>query len=266
MKIYIVKLAQLALFFVIFAPGMVIGMETDVPKLPCDVNKLILTKVLRLVLDEVEDNRHQLYSRKKMNFYIPVYSRKKLNFFSGFLVKHVTGESLECYESANNIDYILTLIMAKTIGADPNTKSYKGNNILYLLASGSLQMKYPIEEDPEFKFLQMKIKILSKYNPDFNIKNRESQTIGHELVERYVGYGDELEIFDFIIFLQNLGMNLSIVKDNVGHTACDRGQDIFEQIKKSHADSDSVQVHLNEFSNIDKSNAILNQLKVKNNS
>ncbi len=55
MKKYSVQLASLVLFFAIFAPGIAIGMEKEIPSLPPDVRKIIANKTLRVILDEAEE-------------------------------------------------------------------------------------------------------------------------------------------------------------------------------------------------------------------
>ena len=193
MKKYIVSFVQLALFFAVFASGStVIGMEKDVPVLPSEVYNLILTKVLRLVLDEVEDNPQQLMSRKKLNFFSALFVR------SG----GVTGY----YESTNNIDYVLRLIAAKTIGADPNTKSYKGNNVLHLLVLEASQTEYQDAEDSEFKALKLKVELLSKYGLDLNTEDGKGNTITQALTEANVFH------LRLIFFLQELKMIQNIKK------------------------------------------------------
>ena len=221
MKKYIVPFAQLALFFVILTPGVVIGMETDIPKLPSEVNKLILTKVLRLVLDEVEDDPHQLTNRKRSFF------------FSSPLIKHMIG-TVECYESVNNIDYIIKLIKAKDIGVDPNTKSYKGNNALHLLVSEVLlQTKYLGETEFEYQWLHNKIALLSKYKIDFNAKNAKGDTIGHELIEQVLKAGcryikEEPENLNLMFFLADLGLDLTKINNNIGQTPIELGKALIE--------------------------------------
>ena len=232
---YRIKLASLALFFAIFASGVAVGMEIpsglggmaeeqenwlhtegrevlegSMPSLPSDVKKLILTQLLRLVLDEAEDNPSMLMSREK------------LNFFMGILAKYVTGGALESYTSTNNIDFIIKLIAA---GADPNVKSYKGNTVLHLLM--------PLEgmKDTEREFLLMKIKILLKYGLNLNAKNGAGNTVAHEFIQQYVKeyqYIREWKNLKLMSFLAHLGLNFTTIKNNIGQTPIELGQALIE--------------------------------------
>lgn len=252
MKRHIIPFAQLALLFVIFTSGVVIGMETDVSVLPPEINKLILTKVLRLVLDEVEDNPQQLMSRKK------------LNLLSGFFAKHITGGTSECYESTNNIDYILKLMRVKTIGADPNTKSYKGNNVLHLLILEFVKTQYQGGDRGErcdFKFLQSKIKPLLKYGLNLNAQNEVGNTVAHQLIALYAQdqKNSLYHVEQLIAFLQKLGMSITMAKNKDGHTAYETGQILNN--KREGIVFYTVETTLAIFLNQDKLNAIEAQQK-----
>src|SRR5437868_660753 len=75
MKKYNVQLAILVLFSALFAPGGVIGMDPtslyelrrtgkEVPSLPSDVQKIIASKMLRVILDEAEDKPEMLLEKQ----------------------------------------------------------------------------------------------------------------------------------------------------------------------------------------------------------
>jgi len=179
--------------------------------LPDDVLKIISNKLLRLILDDVEDSS-ELLSRGKMGYmdtFINIFIDKRPQY----------------HESSNNIDFIIKLIRAKNIGADPNTKNYKGKTILYLLIKEFLITDYLGIEDSEYQLLLDKINLLHKYYSNSQIKNHEGNTIAHLLISNWVNenYSGSYEI-DIIEFLQNLGMNINEVKNNEGYTAYGLGK------------------------------------------
>lgn len=178
---------------------------------PDEIFKIISNKLLRLILDEVEDDSQLL-------------SIKKMDIVSNFFSKYITNMT-QYYETTNNIDFIIKLIIAKNIGADPNIKSYKGNTIMYLLVSEALSISYLGPEDSEYQILLDKIFILYKYNCNINIQNSNGNTVAHLLMSTYV----IRECFgmyetDLIEFLQNLGMNINNIKNDMGLTAYDSGK------------------------------------------
>lgn len=182
-------------------------------KLPDDVFKLILNKLLRLILDEVEDD-NRLSLKRERSVYESLYDK-------------YIKTTPKYYQSSNNIDFIIKLLRAKNIGVDPNTKNYKNNTILYLLINEALCTSYLGIEDTEYQILLDKINLLHKYGANKEIGNSNGNTIAHLLISTYVtrhrnwDYGYELNIIDF---LQNLGMNINNIKNNVGHTAYDIGK------------------------------------------
>ncbi len=226
MKKYNVRLVSLILFTGIFSSNLAIGM--DLPELSPrvlggeepsfdllpEIKKIIVTKVLRLVLDEVEDNPKLLLSREK------------LKSLTGIFIEHVLGgQSLERYASENNIDVIIRLLM---LGADPNTKSYKGKTVLHLLIAtlqGNWINRILIDA------LELKIQILSKYI-NINVQNSEGNTIGHELIKLYVqktspANAEIDRIYDFILFLFSaLGLDMTIIKNNNEQTPMDLGNEL----------------------------------------
>lgn len=174
---------------------------------PDEIFKIISNKLLRLILDETEDDS-QLLSIKKMNFFN----------------KYITNIS-QYYENVNNIDFIIKLIIAKNIGADPNIKSYKGNTILYLLVSEALSIDYLSPKDFEYQMLVDKINILYKYGSNINIQNLNKNTIAHLLISTYVTRNCiGLYEYDLIEFFQNLGMNINNVKNDIQLTAYGLGK------------------------------------------
>ncbi len=253
MKKYSVQLASLVLFFAIFASGMVIGMEKkvpddiseqeaawlrtvgirpeilwakkeDVPQLPADVQKVIWTKVLRLVLDDIQDNPQLLMSREK------------LEGFRGLLANYVTGESLEWYKSPDNIDFIIKLIMA---GADPNTKNYKGNNVLHLLIAGLPTSSELTKEF--FDALKLKIYLLTRYKININAQNGAKNTIAHELMKLYVKE-DYLssDLYNLIGFLNILGLDMTSIKNDDQQTPIELGQKLVEAAINKSTDTVSL--------------------------
>jgi len=186
--------------------------------LPDDVLKLISNKLLILILDEVEDSS-ELLSRGKMGYmdtFINIFINKRPQY----------------HKSSNNIDFIIKLIRAKNIGADPNMKNYKGNTILYLLINEFLGTDYLGTEDSEYQLLLDKINLLHKYGSNSQIKNREGNTIAHLLISNYITQGRwENSDLNMIYFLQNLGMSINNIKNNIGYTAYEVGKNkIFNSI------------------------------------
>lgn len=178
--------------------------------LPDDILKLILNKLLRLILDEIEDNRELLL-------------KKRIGFLDNFFTKYIK-EVPKYYQSSSNIDFIIKLLMAKNIGADPNTKNYKNNTILYLLVHECLATSYLGKEDLEYKILLDKINLLHKYGANIQINNFNGDTISHLLISTYVTRNCDGECeLNIIEFLQNLGMSINNIQNDLGNTAYDIG-------------------------------------------
>lgn len=141
------------------------------------------------------------------------------NFNSIFVKKDI-----EYYESSNNIDFIIKLIRAKNIGANPNLRNYKGHTILYLLIHEGLSTSYLGGEDSEYKILLDKIKLLYKYGSNIKRKDNYGNTISHLLIDNYIkrNCNDNYER-NLVEFLQDLGMTI-----NEGKTAYDIGKMIID--------------------------------------
>ena len=193
-------------------------------ELPTDILKIISNKLLRLILDEVEEDGKLLLIGKmgSMDTFINIFITKRPQY----------------YESSNNIDFIIKLIRAKNIGADPNTKNYKGNTILYLLISESLRIDYLGTEDSEYQILLDKINLLHKYGSDSKIKNHEGNTISHLLISNWINenYSGNCKP-NTIEFLQNLGMNINEVENNEGKTAYEVGKMLIDSKYFNYTDS-----------------------------
>lgn len=178
--------------------------------LPTDILRIISNKFLRLILDEIEDDN--------------CLSLKRARSVMDNLYNKYINKRPQYYESSNNIDFIIKLIRAKNIGADPNTKNYKGNTILYLLNNEFLGTDYLGTEDSEYQILLDKINLLHKYGSNGQIKNREGNTIAHLLIFNYITQGRwENRELNMIHFLQSLDMSIDNTKNNIGYTAYDLG-------------------------------------------
>jgi len=179
--------------------------------LPDDILKIISNKLLRLILDEVEDDNCLSLKREK-SVYESLYNK---------YVKTLP----RYYKNSNNIDFIIKLIMAKNIGANPNLKNYKGHTILHLLIDESLHTSYLGTEDSEYQILLEKINLLHKYSANNQMKDFHGNTISHLLIPNWINenYSGSCEP-NTIEFLQNLGMNINEVKNNEGNTAYEIGK------------------------------------------
>lgn len=212
MKKYSILLLSLVLFSVIFASGVAIGMEKELPVLPSDVKTIIANNVLRLILDEAEDNPQLLLSREK------------LEGFKRLFVQYITGASLEKYASANNIDFIITLIAAN--GADPNTKNYNGNTVLHLLIA-ALQKNSLDKED--LAVLESKIKLLMQQGLKINAQNKEGNTVAHDLIKVYLQQENNgHELYMLLKFLISLGLDLTTIENNKHQTPIEFGRMLIE--------------------------------------
>jgi len=179
-------------------------------ELPDDILKIISNKLLRLILDEVEDNSELLL-------------KKKMGYIDNFFNKYIKTTK-QYYESPNNIDFIIRLLMAKNIGAAPNIRNYKGHTILYLLIKEILSINYLGIEDTEYKISLDKIILLHKYGASSEIKNFHGNTVSHLLISNYITSVIEGEmIINIIEYLQNLGMKINVVKNDLGKTAYSMG-------------------------------------------
>jgi hypothetical protein len=230
------------LFFISFSSGIAVGMLTDVypvgsniaekeaqwlrtvgirpeiigskdvPRLPADVQSVIFTKVVRLILDEAEDNPALLLSREE-----PENILNRLG-------RYVTGAPLEWYTSANNIDFIIKLIIT---GANPNTKSYKGNTILHLLIA-NLPHRWGTINDQYIEPIALKIKLLFRYGININAQNASGNTIAHELIKLYVESETYSSIYRLIQFLAVLGLDITSTKNNDQQTPVELGQTLVD--------------------------------------
>lgn len=208
MKKYHAQLVSLMLFFGMLTSGIAIGMEKELPELPQDVKTIIANKTLRLILDEAEKNPQLLISREK------------LAGFRRMLAQYVTGKSLEKYASANNIDFIITLIVAN--GADPNTKSYNCNTVLHLLVAAleknSLDKEY-------LAALESKIKLLINYGLNINAQNNMGNTVAHDVIKAYLEKEDNgYELYMLLKFLVSLGLDLLTIENNNHQTPIEFGR------------------------------------------
>ena len=179
-------------------------------ELPTDVLRIINNKLLRLILDEVEDD-NCLSLKIETSVYDNLYSK---------YIKTIP----RYYKSSNNIDFIIKLLIAKNIGANPNIRNYKGHTILRLLIDESSDTSYLGTEDLEYQILLNKISLLHKYGANSQIKDFDGNTICHRLIFNYIiGHGDEYAL-TLIKFLQDLGMNINNIKNNRGNTAYNLGK------------------------------------------
>jgi len=216
MKKYSVRLASLVLFSAIFAPGMAIG-ETDLPSLPSDVKKIIANKTLRLILDEAEDNPGILMEPQIS------LSRSIKDIFASysFLFGLFT-------DTTPLIDSIIFLIES---GADPNTKSYKGNTVLHLLMN-----------EPNFASMVVKGKLgyLIKLKLNLNEKNADGETAASMLM-KLVLYERRSQLWDFIFWLKDLGLDFTTIKVKPRGfereaTACEIGQRFIKKYNRGSYD------------------------------
>jgi hypothetical protein len=187
--------------------------EDALPHLPPDIQRMILTKLLRLILDELENDPQLLLSRERVDVY------------RGILGKYFNNKSsIERYQSDNNIDFIITLIAA---GADPNIKNYKGNNVLHLLIKA-------IQKPSDFEKLKLRIKMLCGYGININAKNGNGDTIAHQIIDLCL-YDEKSTlqqtctyIIPFLKFLIPLGLNMFIKSGRDQLSALEMGQNEFE--------------------------------------
>lgn len=222
-----VWLMSLVLFFAISASNAVISMEEELPKkespklLP-EIQKIIANKALRVILDAAE---YELDLQKA----VPI-----------------------------DINKAILLIQN---GANPNTKSYKGNTIVHLLIKGLSDKIYgwetydkygervseidrPSKADlEEFNIYLNKLKVLFKqldgFKMNLNAKMNNGVTAAFELIDLVFTphtYNYPQTFFDnmwnFIFWLQQLGMDFTTVKAEVTSvygqtdtfTACEYGQ------------------------------------------
>jgi hypothetical protein len=177
-------------------------------ELPDDILKIISNKLLRLILDEVEDDSQLL-------------SKKESNIVDSFMSKYMSLS--QYYESCNNIDYIIKLIRMKKIGADPNIKNYKGNTILYLLIKEVLETSYLGIKDKEYQTMLGKINLLHNYKANFNIKNSNGDTIAHMLISTYIQRERIYDGYHLIRFCSNLGMTVNKSRNDQDYTAYELG-------------------------------------------
>lgn len=211
MNEYKTKLTSLILFLTIFAHGILISMEkelpeeeprtigygpqlmghtgtADTPYLPADVQKIIANKTLRVILDRLQDNPTLLIK--------PYKEVRESTGISGALEKLWYGE----FEGKKPlIDAVMLLIYNR---ADSNTKNYEGNTALHLFLEAlyAIASKSTLEDkgwstsksnfisekwnelDSIAKVLLPRIKFLVKnYGANINAQNNLGNTIAHDM-------------------------------------------------------------------------------------
>lgn len=169
-------------------PVKILSEETT--SLPSEIKTEIAHKTLRLILDEAEDNSLLLEKTDKF---------KEMFSMLG----------LDASPKAK-LKYIDLISMLLKNGANPKTKSYKGNTILHLLVREA-------RLDKETKFSL--VKFFVKLGVDVNAKNNEGNTIAHELLKR-IAQRSWISNNLFELLAKQYGLNLT-VKNNAGDTPFD---------------------------------------------
>jgi hypothetical protein len=241
------KLIKIAVLILFFLTGIAVGMK-ELPELepydpeavsifPSDIKKIIAQKTLRLILDEAEENPEILFDKQWHE--------------SKSMMEAITSVFIGLKEKAPVIDMIILLIEN---GAEPNTKNYKGNNVLHLLITdfGKRTRKIQNLEKKEstisralylitygkddyseanaylatpqgenfyysnyLNALKAKIKFLSQHKINLNAENDRGVTAAHMLILLAL-IGDSFDsMWSFIGWLKELGLDFTTVKTYV---------------------------------------------------
>jgi hypothetical protein len=180
----------------------------DLPYLPVEIKDHICCILLRLTLDDIEDDPFQLIQSRTPNMFVSIFIKRT-------------------YDSMNNIDYYIKLLRIRSIYGNPNILSYKGNSIFHIITKMMIGTQYLGPDDPEYQHLQNKLILLCKYGIDINRKGNNGNTIAHEVMVPLFTYFYSYSNIHYIIeFLQDLGMDIKSIKNNDGFTAHQLGKNI----------------------------------------
>lgn len=194
-----------------------------------EIKNNIFLILLRLIIDDIEDDPFQLVDSTKPNI---------ISSFFGAIRK---------YNSVNNIDYYIKLLRIKPITVNPNILNYKGNTIFHLLLQVMMNTEYLGKEDNEFLHLQNKIRLLCKYGIGINEKDCNGNTIAHQsFIIIFNGFSNVNNRVNIIEFLLKLGMDIRLIKNNDGHTAYQIAEIIIKQ-EHSTSSAAAMKLLLNDF-------------------
>lgn len=212
-------------------------------ELPFEIKQYIHRMLLRLMLDDFEDNPLQLISTISIH----------MGYFGG------AGKQ---YYSANNIESYIKLLQMRPINTNVNVLSYKGNSIFHLLTRIMLKVNFrtPEEEDGiahllirkllgreqissgiEAQHLKDKQSLLCKCSIDINMKNNDGDTIAHQLITIMLTNITDMTNFKLIMeVLLKLKLDVGSIKNNAGFNAYQLGNNLLNQQKNNYWESEQI--------------------------
>ena len=180
-------------------------------ELPLEIIQHIYCKLLRLTLDEIEEEDFMLIKTDEPNFILGLFGYK------------------EKYNSVNNIEWYIRLLIMKPLNTNVNISSYKGRSIFHLLVRSATFCSWrQLRENHQY--LHNKIRLLCKYGVNINNKNFKGNTILHNLISLLCGpmvFGPRFNNYiDTVNYLIESGASIDSIKNKNDKTAFQIGKDI----------------------------------------
>ena len=182
--------------------------------LPLEIKQHIYCKLLRLTLDDIEDDNFMLIEIEKPNAILLLLGYK------------------EKYISTNNIEWYIRLLLMKPLNINVNLLSYKGNTIFHHINKIIMSTQYLTKDDRELNHLLDKIKLLSQAGVNINMKNRTGDNMAHILISAIFTRFNNMTLYSYIIeSLLKIGMDITTIKNNKGFTPYEIGRSIADDNK-----------------------------------